>query len=237
VRASLFRTAAKWAHQHQLPLAIHLAETLEEGELLAHQTGPFVQFLQQLGVWDREGLVTSSEEVLNLCTRVEPVLFAHGNYLDPAALVPSGGTIVYCPRTHARFGHAPHPIRQFLTRGVRVALGTDSLASNPDLDLLAEARYLAHHHRDLPGETILRMATLSGAEALGWDREAGSLAQGKSADLVVVPLSTTCAADPYALLWENTLPAQAVLFKGKWVAVGGKLLPYSAESWALPPVP
>ena len=55
---------------------------------------------------------------------------------------PRNGTIVYCPRTHAAFGHPPHPFREFLARGVRVALGTDSLASNPDLDLLAEARFV-----------------------------------------------------------------------------------------------
>ena len=58
------------------------------------------------------------------------------------ATIPPHSSIVYCPRTHAAFGHPPHPFRDFLARGVRVALGTDSLASNPDLDLLAEARFV-----------------------------------------------------------------------------------------------
>ena len=49
-------------------------------------------------------------------------------------------SVAYCPRTHAAFGHPPHPFREFLARGVRVCLATDSLASNPDLDILAEAR-------------------------------------------------------------------------------------------------
>src|SRR5262249_10375273 len=155
-----------------------LAESLEEIELLAHQSGLFVDFLQQLGVWDPEGLVSKPEEVLILCNQVEQALFVHGNYLDPAAPIPPGGTIVYCPPTHARFGHAPHPLRKFLDQGVRVALGTDSLASNPDLDLLAEARFVAEHHPDLPGDAVLRMITLSGAEALGWEHEAGSLTPG-----------------------------------------------------------
>src|SRR5205823_4598822 len=84
----------------------------------------------------------------------------------------------YCPRTHAAFGHPPHPFREFLSRGVRVCLGTDSLASNPDLDLLAEARFVYATYPDFPGEQLLRMVTLSGAEALGWADEPGRLAAG-----------------------------------------------------------
>ena len=59
-------------------------------------------------------------------------LFVHGNYLRPDIGIPAHGTLVYCPRTHAAFGHPPHPFRDFLAQGVRVALGTDGLASNPD---------------------------------------------------------------------------------------------------------
>ena len=84
------------------------------------------------------------------------MLFAHGNYLDPAIRLPASTTIIYCPRTHAAFGHPPHPFRDFLARGVRVALGTDSLASNPDLDLLAEARFVHRQYPDFSGATLLR---------------------------------------------------------------------------------
>ena len=73
-------------------------------------------------------------------------------------------------------------------QGVRIALGTDSLASNPDLDLLAEARFIHQRYPDVPGDQLLRMATLNGAEALGFGRITGSLVPGKSADLVVVSL-------------------------------------------------
>jgi cytosine/adenosine deaminase-related metal-dependent hydrolase len=133
--------------------------------------------------------------------------------------MPHDHTIVYCPRTHAAFGHPPHPFCEFLQRGVRVALGTDSLASNPDLDLLAEARFVHQRYPDVPGETILRMATLSGAEALGWADETGSLTPGKSADLVVLPLPED-EADPYRLMLESSTKVRAVLFRGQWT-VGG----------------
>ena len=98
-----------------------------------------------------------------------------------------------------------------------MALGTDSLASNPDLDLLAEARFIHQWYPDFPGDALLRMATLSGAEALDWADETGSLESGKSADLVVVPLSSTRADDPHRLVFASSDPVQAVLFRGRWV--------------------
>src|SRR5205814_8406147 len=124
---------------------------------------------------------------------------------------PPPSTLVYCPRTTAAFGHPPHPFREFLQRGVRVALGTDSLASNPDLDLLAEMRFVHQRHPDFPGDALLRMGTLSGAEALGWADETGSLTPGKSADLVVVPLPDI-DGDPYQLLFESPQPVARTMF-------------------------
>src|SRR5207253_992144 len=143
---------------------------------------------------------------------VPRVLFAHGNYLDPQVPLGPNATIVFCPRTHAFFGHEPHPFREFLRRGVRVALGTDSLASNPDLDLFAEAKFLDQHHPDVPGETLLRMATLGGAEALGWGDETGSLDAGKSADLNVLAIPSQPAADPHSLLFETATAPRRVLY-------------------------
>jgi cytosine/adenosine deaminase-related metal-dependent hydrolase len=212
-RAELLPTLAGAAKR----ITIHLAESAAEMELLQRQTGPFVSFLAERGVWDPSGLARSAEHIVQLTSGAEAVLCAHGNYLDPDTPIPPRGTIVYCPRTHATFGHPPHPFRQFLARGVRVALGTDSLASNPDLDLLAEARFLHANYPDVPGQVLLRMATLSGAEALGWADETGSLTPGKSADLVVVPLPDEAVSDPHALVLGSALPVSGVLFRGKWV--------------------
>jgi cytosine/adenosine deaminase-related metal-dependent hydrolase len=219
VRADLFFRAARLARERggRTPLAVHLAETREELELLHRRRGPFVAFLHELGVWDPEGLADSPRAVVRLCNQAVPRLFIHGNYLAPSARVPRRGTVVYCPRTHAHFGHPPHPFRSLLARGVRVALGTDSLASNPDLDPLAEARFLHRRHPDLPAGDLVRMVTLAGAEALGWDDEAGSLYPGKSADLAVVPLPAGGGGDPYRLVLGSDLPVGRVLFRGRWV--------------------
>jgi cytosine/adenosine deaminase-related metal-dependent hydrolase len=212
VRASLFPAAAAAG----VPVAVHLAETAAEQQLLALRTGPFVPFLTELGVWTPEGLAEDAGHVLRLCSGTAPVLFVHCNHLPPDAPIPGNGSIVYCPRTHAAFGHPPHPFRDFLGRGVRVTLGTDSLASNPNLDVLAEARFLHRHYPELAGTVLLRLATLSAAEALGWQHETGSLTPGKSADLVVVPLPKEEAADPHRLVLGSEAAVQRVLFRGRW---------------------
>jgi cytosine/adenosine deaminase-related metal-dependent hydrolase len=214
VRASIIRATA-W---NGLPMAVHLAESAAERELLEHHHGPFVDFLQGLGVWDAAGLAKSPEDVLRLCRRASSVALIHCNYLGADAAFPPGATVVYCPRTHAYFGHPPHPVAELLSRGVRVALGTDSRASNPDLDPLAEARFLHRLRPELPGDMLLRLMTINGAEALGWADETGSLAAGKSADLIVLPLPASLSrpADPHDLIFDSEEPVRSVLWRGQW---------------------
>ncbi len=200
------------------PVTIHLAESPAEVELLASRAGPFVPFLQQLGVWEGAVLASSLPWVVRWTTHAgtrRPVLYAHANYLPTDVPINPHASIVYCPRTHAAFGHPPHPFRDFLARGVRVCLGTDSLASNPDLDILAEARYVHAMYPDFPGEQLLKMVTLSGAEALGWADECGSLEPGKSADLVAVPLPDV-EGDPHELLFSETPGERRTMWRGEW---------------------
>jgi cytosine/adenosine deaminase-related metal-dependent hydrolase len=221
VRGSMFRGAGLLARVMNSRLAVHLAESRDELELLHHQRGPFVTFLKELGVWDADGLAAAPEQVMELCGRATEKLFIHCNYLSSSVSLPPRSTVIYCPRTHAAFGHTRHPFREMMARGIRVALGTDSLASNPDLSVLAEIRFLHEHRPDLPGDVLLRLATLSGAEALGWADKTGSLEPGKSADLVVVPLAPGTDADPYERLLASDLPVERVLCRGQWIVADG----------------
>jgi cytosine/adenosine deaminase-related metal-dependent hydrolase len=199
--------------------ASHIAETMDELELLNTHTGPFVDFLKSLGVWDESSLA-SLNSLLMMSRFLARCLLVHCNYLplDCAKHLFDIHTIVYCPRTHAAFGHPPHPFREFLARGVRVCLGTDSLASNPDLDILAEARFVRSRYPDFHGSQLLKMISLAGAEALGWADECGSLEPGKSADLVVVPLPDRDELDPHDLFLKDDSPpaARRTLFRGQW---------------------
>jgi aminodeoxyfutalosine deaminase len=193
-----------------VPIATHLAETQGELELLRKRRGPYVDFLKDLNVWDPSGPVGDPLDVIRMLPRG---IFVHCNYLDPAPAFLPTQSVVVCPRTHAAFGHPHHP---FPRMNVRVALGTDSLASNPDLDILAEARFLRRHYPEVAPAAILRMLTLNGAEALGFDAVMGSVAPGKSADLVVLPLPNEERADPHDLVLDAALPVERVMFRGEW---------------------
>jgi cytosine/adenosine deaminase-related metal-dependent hydrolase len=215
---SVSRNLFQRAGQAGLPIAVHVAESIPEIELLERRTGPFVDLLKELAVWEPDQLVHSHAELLDLMPRSAPLLFVHGSMLIGNYPMPSNGTFVFCPRTSAGFTTVEfHPFRLFMSRGVRVALGTDSLASNPDLSVLSEARFIRSIHLDFPGDALLRLATQSGAEALGWSDETGSLLSGKSADFAVVALPDRDAGDPHKLLFESELPVVATWFRGRKV--------------------
>jgi cytosine/adenosine deaminase-related metal-dependent hydrolase len=218
VRGSLLQVIEWLARNYDAPLSVHLAESQAELQLLRSHEGPFVPFLSDLGVWDVEGLAGDETDFVSLTRAGTPTLLVHGNYLTPFTAIRRNGTVVYCPRTHAAFGHTLHPFREFSTRGVRVALGTDSLASNPDLNVLGEVRYLHEQFPEIPGAVLLELATQAGAEALGWERETGTLAPGKSADLLLLKLPSADAADPHELLLSAAASVLGVLFRGQWVS-------------------
>jgi cytosine/adenosine deaminase-related metal-dependent hydrolase len=96
-----------------------------------------------------------------------------------------------------------------LAAGVRVAVGTDSRASNPDLRLFEELRHIARSHPGIPPEAILRMGTLAGAEALGIAHECGSITIGKRAALVTVPVAPD-AASPFDAVVQSAASCSAL---------------------------
>ena len=201
-------------------LCSHIAESPGEMELLGTQRGEFVEFLKGLGAWDAASLYPI-DTYLTRSRLSKRFLLVHANYfpLESSRYLNAFlHSIVYCPRTHAAFGHPRHPFREFQARDVRVALGTDSLASNPDLDLLAEARFAHAIRPEVPHEELLRMATLTGAEALGWADETGSLEPGKSADFVALPLANRDAADVHELIFGDDFPnaERRTMFRGEW---------------------
>ena len=195
------------ARRRGLPVAMHLAESEEELELLATGGGPLQELLDERSMWDAAAIPrdTKPADYLWRLTGAPRALVIHGNYLggeDRALLAAHADrmSVVYCPRTHAYFGHLPYPLARMLSAGVRVVLGTDSRASNPDLSLLDEMRYVAREHPHVEPPTILRMATQWAAEALGRGEELGSITVGKRADLVALPLPAGAGGSPDELL-------------------------------------
>jgi cytosine/adenosine deaminase-related metal-dependent hydrolase len=222
VHPDLLRGLVDLAVGHRAPVAMHLAETRSELELLSKGTGEFVPFLEALGVWRPDAIPRGSRplDYLRELARVENALAIHGNYLsddeiDFLAAHPNI-SIVYCPRTHAFFKHNPHPWLRLVEHGINVALGTDSRASNPDLGLWNELLFLRAKVPAVDPGLLLRAGTWNGAFALGREAETGSLEIGKSADLAVVSLAGGSTDDAYSLLFRPENHVTAVICAGRW---------------------
>lgn len=214
VSPNLLRRLISLAAERQIPVAMHIAESREELELLRTGTGLFQSLLEERSMWDGEAIPKESRplDYLKMLADAPLALVVHGNYLDDVELKILAAnrdrmSLAYCPRTHAFFGHEPYPLAQALALGVRVALGTDSRASNPDLDLLAEMRFAARAHFKVDPRDILRMGTLAGAEALGRQEEVGSLTPGKLANMIAVPIADDVRGDAETVL-EHILSSE-----------------------------
>lgn len=195
------------------PVAMHLAESFAELELLRSHSGPLVELLKSLGAWHPNCLPRGMVplDILEMLAGAHRALVIHGNFLVPEdmrflAAHRDNMSVVYCPRTQAFFSHGRYPLPEMLETGVRVAVGTDSRASNPDLSLWRELQHIARAHPVVSPEEILKMGTLSGAEALGIEKRLGTLTPGKAARLAIVPLPSE-QAGPYESLSHPELDA------------------------------
>lgn len=207
-------------------LATHIGETLAELELLTQRSGPFVSFLEKLNAYHPAGIANSWQEFTRKKLQNKKTtsndqqfhLLVHANYLPVDFPFAEYQAVVYCPRTHFAFGHLPHPFREFQKRGVNVCLGTDSLASNPDLDIFAEASFLYEKygfHDDFTGHALLNMITSNSAKAMGFGDVTGHMQQGYYADLAIIPLGKLSMKSdtlPYNELFQADLTLPRIRF-------------------------
>lgn len=206
VHPQLLARLVDLAISKQLPIAMHLAESREELQLLREGAGPFQELLAERSMWDGATIPRGSRplDYLRQLARAPRSLAIHGNYfaaeeIEFAAAQRERMSVVYCPRTHAYFGHEPYPLEEMLAAGVQVVLGTDSRASNPDLNLLSEVQFAAGRFPGVDPAVLLRMATLNAATALGLGDFVGSLTAGKRAELTAVRCDGD-RNDPYRAL-------------------------------------
>lgn len=172
---------AMYAEELDVPIHIHVHETADEvaQSVETHGVRPIAR-LERLGL-------------------ISPRLLAvHMTQLEPEEIdlfARSGAHIAHCPESNLKLASGFCPVAQLQEAGVNVALGTDSAASNNDLDMFGEmrtaallAKGVAGDAAAVPSTAALRMATLNGAKALGLDSITGSLREGKCADMVAVRL-------------------------------------------------
>lgn len=215
----LFTRVNQWNRRYGRPNAVHLAESIEEVRFLQGGDGYFRGLLHKLNRWRQDyqpPACTPAAYLDRLDFLGNGTLAAHGIWLnrcDLEILARRRTWVVLCPRSNRHTGAGFPNLAELRGAGVRLALGTDSLASNKDFNLFQEILLLKEHSPDVPFHELLALAADNGARALGRENDFGSLAPGKKAALLFIPFQ---AAGNF---WEALVHAGA----------GGSI------SWALTP--
>tara|TARA_B110000902_G_scaffold80439_1_gene95583 strand:+ start:237 stop:1559 length:1323 start_codon:yes stop_codon:yes gene_type:complete len=177
------RRIATYANELDMAVHIHCHETAQEvaDSLKLYGNRP-LQRLDDLGV---------------LLPQTQLVHMTQIDDNDIRLIQDNNCHVVHCPESNLKLASGFCPIGKLIDAGINVAIGTDSAASNNDLDLFGElktaallAKAVANDASVLDAHAALRMATINGAKALGWDDQIGSLEAGKSADMIAVEISS-----------------------------------------------
>ena len=204
VSKELFGAVAEFAMAEQLPMAVHLAESAFEEDLVVRGAGPYADNWRSRGIDPDGARARSSVALLHDvgALRARPLIIhaVRVDAADIALLAAADCAIAHCPVSNARFGHGIAPLKAMLDAGLTVGIGTDSVASNNRMDLLDESR-IAHlmactrmqSWSALSASQALWHATAGGAAALGLWNALGRLAVGAPADLCAFPLDGLAA--------------------------------------------
>jgi len=222
----LVRLGADLARRRRWPLSIHVSESLEEFEMFMNGRGVMFDWLRRnhrdmsdcghgspVKCLDKQGVFS------------ENCLAVHVNYLadgDASLLGSRRASVVHCPRSHLYFAHQKFPFGQFTKAGVNVCLGTDSLATiykrrkqTVELNMFDELRTFAGQHPRVNPKTILQMATVNGARALGMAGHIGEISERALADLIAIPFGGKIAeANEAVVHYEGDVDAS--LIDGEW---------------------
>lgn len=144
---------------------------------------------------------------------------------DIALLLQTGAHVVHCPQSNMKLASGICPVSKLLATGVNVALGTDSAASNNNLNLFIEmqaaallAKVSTLDATTLPASDALAMATINGARAMGLENEIGSVEAGKQADLIAVDLSGPETQPLYNPLSQLVYACNGSQVRHSWIA-------------------
>ncbi len=197
----LLRLCARTAREKGLRVAVHVAESEQEFEMFAHARGEMFDWLKR-NERDNSDCGHSSPfrhlENTGLMAN-DNFMAIHANYLDEADFKMLAGrriNVVHCPRSYDYFKHAKFPLEQFLAANANVCLGTDSHATGAknekeplELNLFHEMQAFSRANPSVAPETILKMATVNGARALGMAGKIGELSAHAFADLIALPFT------------------------------------------------
>jgi 5-methylthioadenosine/S-adenosylhomocysteine deaminase len=218
---------------------MHIAESEPEVDLVTRGTGDFAER------WQRRGIAVSPRARSAIALLEQRGALERGPLLihcvrvdaeDIATMARHRCAVAHCPASNAKFGHGIAPLLPLIEAGIRVGIGSDSVASNNRMDILDEARLsvLIHRaatrrHDAFGAHEALQLATIGGARALGLDARIGSLEVGKDADLAAFRVDnarTIPTGDPYsaAIFAMPGRSAELVTVKGRVLVERGRAL-------------
>lgn len=236
VAEPILKKIALLSTELNIPVQMHIHETQTEVNAAIQQNG--LRPLQQLA------------ELQLLNNKLLAVHMTEVNEEDINSLMQYGGHVVHCPESNLKLASGLCPVAKLLENGINVCLGTDGAASNNDLSMLGEMRTAAllgkmvsRNPESTNAETVLRMATINGAKALGLEQQIGSLSIGKAADIVAIDLrhiATQPVYNPISQIVYATQDSQVshvwvdgkiLLNKGKFCTIEQEQLLQTASYW------
>jgi 5-methylthioadenosine/S-adenosylhomocysteine deaminase len=183
VNDAQFERVVKMAHENNVKIHLHLHETAAEveGGLKENNQRPFAR-MEKLGVINPSLIAVH-------CTQLTDE--------EIASLAKHGCSVAHCPESNAKLASGYCPVPKLNQQGANVCLGTDGAASNNDLDMFVEmrtsalfAKYFTMDAKAADAFSVLKMATINGAKALGLEKRIGSLEIGKEADMIAINLNS-----------------------------------------------
>lgn len=194
VSEALLKRIAAFALENQSILSIHNQENQDENALFLNKTGSILNRLKAFGIdtdwWQPTGK-NSLPSVLPHLPSTQKTLLVHNTYttLEDINWALSYNPNLYwcfCPNTNLYIENHLPDFHLFIDAGVRITIGTDSLASNNGLSILEELITISKHAPEIPLNTLLKWATWNGAAFLGFENVLGCIDKNKRPGLVLI---------------------------------------------------
>ncbi|MFX1318542.1 MAG: amidohydrolase family protein [Promethearchaeota archaeon] len=227
VSPELYRRVAELARQRHMGITMHLGEVKEDVEYTKSQFNQSpAEFARDVGMMGKN------------------VVLVHGVWITPEEFpiyVETGTHMCHCPASNAKLASGIALIPEMLEAGINVCLGCDGGPSNNAYDMFREMFLAAIIHKartlkplTMPAETVLEMATINGAKALGLEKDIGSIEVGKKADLVLIDTTQLNLAPTYnpvsnIIYAANGFNVHTTIVNGQILVHEGKLMTLDEE--------
>jgi cytosine/adenosine deaminase-related metal-dependent hydrolase len=201
VSPDLHRMIADYARKHKLILSIHNQESIAEDQFFRKGEGALIDMYKRMGLdfsWFTPTGKSSLDSTLREYASNAKLLLVHNTYTSEEDLEMASSFLktenkencylywATCPKANLCIEGRLPDYNLFLSKNLKLTVGTDSLASNTGLSVLEELKTISRLHPQIPTETLLRWATLNGAEFLGIEEQYGSFEKGKKPGVVLI---------------------------------------------------